>query len=360
MKVLIVGPITSPIVRRLEFNLRNSGLDVYVASHNVGEFAAFNVIDLGPLNSFFSYFHFFKINRLVKSLQPDLVHAHVLNHYGLMCAFQSKPLVVALWGSEVILAPITGGLIKRMVIKLINEFIVFRSDVIHSSSQHVIDEAVCIQQSAKEKSEAFYWGFPLKPVLSDEVDRINLRLYEEFGFDGAGFIVFPRGVSEIYNPRLAVKIIKGLLRHGVRKKIIIFKGFANEVEDVEFKAMISKLDVFYIDRLLDESELYSIYSRSLFHFSIPISDSLGGGVIEPAQLGSIPILNDIPPYQEYLKENRGILINDFSDKSILDLANLIMSVSINNKKEINTRYTLSSVVSSFKSLYGRALQKSYE
>lgn len=34
MKILIVGPITSPIVKRLWINLKNSEHEVLIASHN--------------------------------------------------------------------------------------------------------------------------------------------------------------------------------------------------------------------------------------------------------------------------------------------------------------------------------------
>lgn len=354
-RVLIVGPISSPIVRRLELNLRNAGLDVYVASHGVGKFSAFNVIDLGALNSFFSYFNFFKINKIVKELQPDLVHAHVLNHYGLMCAFQRKPLIVALWGSEVMVAPKTGSWFKRILLRFINELIVFRCNAIHSSSQHVIDEAISLQKLAIKKSSAFYWGFPLMSLTPDKLKRVGLKLYDEFGFDEGDLIVFPRGVSDIYNPVETVRIIKGLQKLGVTNKILIFKGFSNENDHLAFKEAIIGLDVHYIDRLLSEDELFSIYSRSAFHFSIPKSDSLGGGVVEPAQLGSTPVLSNIEPYREYLKDSEGVLMKGFEEEDISIIAKLIMGKG--SKKNTNEKYTMSGVISSFKMLYKKVLNK---
>ena len=222
MRILIVGPISSPIIRRLEKSLRGSGLEVFVASYNVGDFSADNVIDLGRLKSFVSYLNFFKINRLVRKLNPDLVHAHVLNHYGLMCAFQSKPLLVALWGSEVMVTPKKGWMIKRFLFRVINEFVLCRADGVHSSSQHIIDEVTKLQKTAVMKAQSFYCGFPLVAPPEIKLKGIEGHLQNEFGISGCGFIVFPRGISEIYNPRLTVEIVKGLLKNGVKNKIIIF------------------------------------------------------------------------------------------------------------------------------------------
>ena len=57
---------------------------------------------------------FYKVNKIVKELKPDIVHAHILNHYGLMALFQPTPLIVALWGSDVMLALNSKNLFKKL------------------------------------------------------------------------------------------------------------------------------------------------------------------------------------------------------------------------------------------------------
>ncbi|WP_204375411.1 glycosyltransferase, partial [Aeromonas veronii] len=73
MKVLIVGPLSSPIVRRVRDGLMSKGVDVYVASHNVDDDE--RIINLGELKSFFNYFYFYKIKKIIDKIKPDVIHA---------------------------------------------------------------------------------------------------------------------------------------------------------------------------------------------------------------------------------------------------------------------------------------------
>jgi len=314
MRILIVGPIVSPIIRRLKYHLIESGYDVIVASHNADNIDG--VIDLGKLKSFFGYFNFFKINKIVKQYQPDVVHAHVLNHYGLMCIAQSKPLVVALWGSDVMLAANRGGVLKRLFYKTINMLVLMRADRLHTSALHVAKEASNQFQKSADKVDVFYWGFPLK-----KPDMLNIRKVEdlmeaEFGLVGNRYIVFPRGLGEVYNPCMVAKIICKILQAGISNRIVVLKGFANNIDVKRFSEMIDMSKIIFINRLLDENELYYLYKNSSIHISIPISDSLGGGVIEPALLGSYPVLSNLPSYRAYLKNNSGYLLEDYTDRSL--------------------------------------------
>lgn len=356
MKVLIVGPINSPIVCRLWEHLKAQNIDVKVASHNASSIEG--VFDLGEVNSISDYFKYYKINSIVKDFQPDVIHAHVLNHYGLMCAFQPKPLLVALWGSDVMVAPYQGRYLKRIVYKYINKYVLKRATRLHTSGRHVAEQAFHECNEASAKTDVFYWGFALRRPKDDASEIISARLKKEFGVVGDDFIVFPRGLGNIYNPSVSAKIINALIDVGVRKKVIVFKGFSTSRDEKAFFKAVDKKEIIYIDRLLNEGELYSIYSRSAIHFSIPISDSLGGGVIEPAQLGSFPVLSNLPSYNDYLCENIGWMMDDFSEKSIRSIVNRIKNNNFINSKtnRPETKYKADSVISNIIKSYAVAIK----
>lgn len=357
MKVLIVGPIASPIVRRLRHSLMESGCDVLVASHNAGGMEG--VVNLGELKSFLGYFNFFKIRKLVKAYQPDLVHAHVLNHYGLMCLFQPKPLVVALWGSDVLVAPNTGGLLKKFIFKFINKVVLRCADRLHTSASHVASAAERQCRGVLKKTDVFYWGFPLKKPDEVVLEEVGRKLESEFSLAGQRYIIFPRGLANIYNPAAALKIIKAMLEEGVKSRIVVLRGFAGEKDLERFCDLLGVQGVTVIDRLLDEDELYFLYDRCDVHFSIPLSDSLGGGVIEPSLLGSFPVLSDLPSYRDYLANNSGYLLADYSADSIRDLVEKINSgqfiKSVRNAPQ--AAYGESSVLSRLKSTFAKVVSE---
>lgn len=72
-----------------------------------------------------------KLREMVRHLQPDLLHAHYLTSYGLLgCLTGWHPLVVSMWGSDVLDFPFTSPLHRRLV-----AWILKRADLLMSTSQ---------------------------------------------------------------------------------------------------------------------------------------------------------------------------------------------------------------------------------
>ncbi|MFS1525553.1 glycosyltransferase [Microbulbifer sp. 2304DJ12-6] len=359
MKVLVLGPISSPIIRRLQSSLTNEGFNVVVASHNAKHVES--AIDLGELKSFWGYLNFIKIRKLIKKYKPDIVHAHGLNHYGLLCLFQSRPLVVALWGSDVLLAPTSGNIFKKYVFKFINKLVLRKSTRLHTSALYVAEEANKQCPGALEKTDIFYWGFPLNRPNDLALAEVGRKLEEEFSLCGNGYIVFPRGLAGVYNPEAAAKIINTMLAENIKNQIVVLQGFAASNDVDRFLQCVDVSKIRLIDRLLDEGELYYIYEKSDVHFSIPLSDSLGGGVVEPSLLGSFPVLSDLPSYKDYLSQNKGYMLLDYDKSTLFELAHKIKSGEI-GKSSLNVptlKYGLRSVLSKLKLTYALAASEKH-
>lgn len=345
MKILIVGPATSPIIKRLSYFLKENGVTVRIASFDASHDEA--DFDLGPLKGFKSYFNFIKLNQVIKQYNPDVVHAHVINHYGLTVAMSNKPVLLAAWGSDVLLANKSGNRLKDFVFTLFNRLAVGKAQKIHTSSTNVssalIDEFGC----PEEKLSTFYWGLPLIPEEKPEI--VQQRLDAEFGLAGDGFIVFNRGLGSLYAPEICIKVILKLAESGLQDKIVVFKGFASDQELMTFKQELGHQAII-IDRLLNDSELHWIYQRSRAHFSIPKSDALGGGVIEPALLGSMPILSELSQYQDYVSNNPGMI---YSERSHNEIIAKLRSGEINNcpENEPNDKYQRDNIIERFVELY---------
>lgn len=319
MKALVVGPSQSPIIKKLVASLESKNVQVILASHDAKESS--DVINLGSCKSMFSYLSFWKINRLVRKHEPDIVHAHILNHYGLMCLFQKKPLIVALWGSDVMLAPNRGSYVKRKLFRLVNWFVMKRADCLHTSGTHVAEEAIRQCSVAKNKLNTFYWGFPLQKPSSIITSEIRTKLKIEFNITKDDYYVFPRGLASVYNPEGVAKVINFLLTQGTPgRRIVVLRGFAKKIDVEHFSRLVDFKSIIFIDRLLNQDEMFVLYSGCKAHFSLPHSDSLGGGVIEPALLGSFPVLSDIPSYKEFLSKHNGYCLQAYSQHELIKLS----------------------------------------
>ena len=351
MKILIVGPIRSPIIQRLKYFLFNQGVIVKVASFNADGFD--DVYNLGELNGFFAYLNIFKLRKIVKEFEPDVVHAHIINHYGLMSLFCPRPVLLAAWGSDALLSTKTSNKLKNLIFYFLNTIAVKNADHLHTSSSNVANILLSDFGGKESKLSTFYWGLPL--VANETEELVSTRLYKEFGLDlKKNIVVFNRGVSDIYNPRKVIEIIDGLYESDYMGQIVVLKGFASNAEYIDFKKRLHP-KVILIDRLLNDSELYFIYNNSMAHFSIPRSDALGGGVIEPALLGSHPILSDLPQYIEYKSQNPASILKEETTKSIIK--SIVSGELSNSPSNIpSSDHEGDSIIKKFISIYQKLLE----
>lgn len=361
MKILMLAPYSSPIVQRLSKALEKySECEVWVASFNVETDLEKKVISLGEINSFLDYFKFYKVNKIVKRINPDIVHAHIINHYGIMAIFQKKPLVVGLWGSDVMLAPKSGSQLKKNIFNFINKIVVQKADKLHTSSIHILDELVSQHGDfVKDKTDVFYWGFPVEKPSDSAQKNIESMFVEEFGICANDkLIVSPRGVASVYNPDGVIKIIKKISDIS-EFKVVILRGFSSDKDVAKFKEKLGvfKGNVVFINRLLNAEELYVLYGKTKYHISVAISDALGGGVVEPYLRGSFPILSNLVPYKQFVHDNYGFILEDYSEESLDGLREFILAESSLNCNQVSgSSFLASTITSKFVKLYKNILK----
>lgn len=362
MKILLVGPHESPIIQRLLLKLRERNHTVWLASFNAED--SLDIINLGRLKGIFDFFKVYKINHLVKKLKPDVVHAHIVSHYGIMALCQRKPLVVALWGSEVMLDPNVGSMIKKCIFRIINYLVLCRADLCHTSAEHVAIEAEKQYRGAFLKTRVFYWGLPLDRPTDRQYKELTTSLSLEFGLKkNEKYVVFPRGLDEVYSPKIVVKIINKLkLKINNTKQIVVLKGFCSEIKELDFKNLIDVSEITYINRVLSSEELYYLYENTFIHVSIPESDSLGGGVIEPSTLGSFPILSNLPSYKTYALKNDAYVMESFTDYEIEKVAEIILrKLSISEKKIVSQNQSAGVIIEKIEETYQEVIKnKNYK
>lgn len=297
MRVLMLAPWRAAIIQRLVAALENEGVEVILASHNAA--GQKGVIDLGPLNSFWDYFKAGKVKKLIVEHKPDLIHAHYATHYGVMAALQWKvPFVQALWGNDVLYEPLNLGKGRVAFLRFLLRFVVRRAALCHSSSQQVCNEAIKIAGlKGNGNFQSWFWGIIPGQLRNKPLAEEVAALKSEYNLPEE-IILSGRGLAEIYRPKEIAEIIRRCSQAVIQKKarFVILRATASNQDVDDFKQRLTGLEDAYIlvNRMLNEKELAYLYHSSLAHLSIPLSDSLGGGVVEPAICGSYPILSDLP------------------------------------------------------------------
>lgn len=198
MKVLIVcralNDQISPFVKEQVEDLENLGVKIEWCT-----------VEHGGIAGYFSALG--KLRRLVKQLQPDIVHAH----YGLsgfMAMFQSKPLVVTFHGTDVN-----------------NVFLRLFSRIAALCSRHVIFVSEQLRRKMPvRRASVIPCGVDL--IHFHEMDKATCRDALGFPLDKKMVLFGAAFSNDVKNPQLALEVKQLLEVEGI--EMLEFAGYARE------------------------------------------------------------------------------------------------------------------------------------
>ena len=136
---------------------------------------------------------FWRFRRLVRRLQPDVVHAGWLPSSGLMAATSGyRPLLVTPWGSDILRDPSRDWWSRR-----VTRFVLGRADAVFANSQAMADAVLRVQPRARLAGPIVPWGIDLRLFYpADEAERARFR--SELALGGRPTIVVTRAHAWVY------------------------------------------------------------------------------------------------------------------------------------------------------------------
>jgi len=265
---------------------------------------------LGPLVIPFHHGQFIK---LVKEIQPDLVHALRVPFEGMLAASVPAqfPLVVSIWGNDLTLHA-KGSLFMAHLTRRVLQ----RADGL-------------IADASRDIRLAFDWGFP--------AGRPSLVVPGAGGIDmeeiakNSQFVPLPEQLSDVpivINPRGQRP---GSLRQDVFFKAIplVLNRFPKVqficpslAEDKESHHWVETLGIQEHTRLwpkLDRSQMWGLLRKSQVYFSPSIHDGTPNSLLEAMAAGCLPVVGNIESMREWVTPDvNGVLVDANSAVSIAE------------------------------------------
>jgi len=170
---------------------------------------------LAPL--FHSPVHTRIIKRLIKRINPEILHAHYLfgyGFYGALCGF--KPFIVTAWGSDVLFLP-SEGLIKRFIKRYMLKYVIGKADLITCDAKHV-KEAMIRLGAAPEKINLIRFGVDTRRFSPGEKSE---KLRAELGVHNSPAVISLRSLEPIYDVESLIKSVPLVLKEIPESKILI-------------------------------------------------------------------------------------------------------------------------------------------
>lgn len=144
-----------------------------------------------------------KIRGLIKSIRPDIIHAHYIGTYGLLGALSRwKPLILTAWGSDILFAG------RSKVKGPFVEHILKKADLITCDADHMIEAMVRLGVDDK-KIKLVYFGIDTDkfcPGMRNIALRNKLRIFD------SPMIISLRSLEPIYDVKFLIDAVPYVLK----------------------------------------------------------------------------------------------------------------------------------------------------
>jgi|WetSurMetagenome_2_1015567.scaffolds.fasta_scaffold24405_2 L-malate glycosyltransferase len=268
--------------------------------HTIKPFFPNNIRILSYLiNSWFGPFlNSFRIRRLVRTINPDILHSHYLTDYGLLGYLIHFPtFVVTLWGSDILVTPR-----KSLYFRFMAKFILNSATLITCDSESVKDECL-IYCKDQEKVKVVLWGVDLTTFHEREDDRRDTKIIN---------ILSTRNIISLYNIDTIVSSIPSVVKKYPDVRYTL-KWCTNEHEIQKITSsknlllkIASSLNVTeyieFINKYVPYTELPAIHYNADIFLSVPSSDSSSISLLEAMACGLPVIVSDLPANHEWITD----------------------------------------------------------
>jgi glycosyltransferase involved in cell wall biosynthesis len=244
-----------------------------------------------------------RLRRLLRELNPDVLHAHYAGGYGLTAALSGfRPMALTAWGSDVLILPRTSLLMRFLV-------------------THSLRRACLVTSMAKHMTAAITGlGVPADCVLTlpfgVDTKLFHPRLREDRRRTGFT-IVSTRHLEPLYNVGLLVEAMPEIAAAmpGVRLLII---GEGSERGQLE--ARVRELDMASQVKFLGRQrprDISSYLSDADLFISTSLSDGNNVSLNEAMACGAFPIATDIPANREWIRHGENGFLTGVRDSHSL-------------------------------------------
>jgi glycosyltransferase involved in cell wall biosynthesis len=306
LKVLLLAKSSAFHTERFAAELRRQGCHVLVASLERGHLHHFHLKLRGPHRVFYYLLAPLEIRRIIDRFQPDVINPHYAAGYGFSAALANIgkriPMVLNLWGGDILLAP------KKSFLHKMKPLLGLKAaDCVIGDSEYLVEAATKL--TPLKSTRVIPWG----------IEERYLAFHKQsYAFQNPLRIIVPRTQEKLYNNELIVKSLAPLVREG--KVEITFTNFGDLANEFRRRAhdITGDKGVRFYDEM-PRGKFLSFMAEHDLYLSAATTDSSPVSLIEAMALGLLPIVADIPGVREWLTSESGYLFRQHDPEALLTL-----------------------------------------
>ena len=252
-----------------------------------------------PLNSLPMLVQF---KRLIREIEPDIVHAHQIMDTTLLGAVSGfHPFVVTPWGSDVLITPNQSYISRKIV-----QYVLKKADLITCDAAHIQAPLIKLG-AAKQKINLIYFGTDVQRFNPSKRDE---KLREDLGFHDSPVIISLRRFEPIYDVASLIKAVPVVLKEIPNAKFVLIEKGSQERELKDLAGNLGVSDSIKFVGWVHPNELPRYIASADVYVSTSLSDAgLAASTAEAMASGLPAIVTDFGDNGEWVKEGvNGFLI----------------------------------------------------
>lgn len=333
MKICFIANIDSVHVQRWVKYFTGLGHEVHIISdssiekNNIGKAKIHRIKKVYLSRNIVTFYinlliNVIYVNRLIKIINPDILHAHYVLYYGFYGIFSSfHPFIISAWGSDVLKAPNESRISEQLV-----AYTLKKADKITTTAKFMVSFLVDRFQLIREKVIRIPWGIDMNIFYQKFTDKEE-KLIEKLKIRSANTLVLSnRSMAPQYNIEKIIESIPFVLESNPKTIFLFIKGYGTTDFEKKMKEKANKLGVSnntrFISEKISEEEMATYLNITDMFISITKTDQFASSIMEGMACGAIPIVSNIKPYHQYLSDNLNSLFVD--PENPVDLAKKII------------------------------------
>jgi glycosyltransferase involved in cell wall biosynthesis len=255
----------------------------------------------------------FRVLAVLRTFKPQVLHAHFVRMYGWLAALSSfKPLVITVWGGDILKDQ---GAFSDLLGRKLTPFALKKASIVTVHSRFLKQRVI---ELGKPESHVRMVGCPgvdkkqFKPGLNTD------SLRHELGVGDGAVVLCTRLIGRLYNTEIVLRAISLVLKEAPSTKFIFSEHAGDKVYIQQMKAFARELGI--EDSLLFLTEIPH-YRMALFlnlaqaFVSIPDSDGMPQSLLEAMSCGTVPVVSNLPQYDEVIWHEANALVVQQKDVS---------------------------------------------
>lgn len=251
------------------------------------------------------------LRKVLRNIKPDILHAHFVDDCGWLALLSGfHPYVVTIWGSDIRLLPARS---RTGIGKYITSLTLINSDLITSVSQELANMAIQLG-AAPEKIKIVLWGVDLRK-FNGSIDTSDVK--KKLSIENALVVLSPRNLEKVYNIETIIRSIPAVIGEIPNVKYVFLgDGSLNHNLKTLVRSLEVENNVVFAGRIAYE-DIPKYYNLADVCVSVSTSDGTPSSMLEAMACNLPLIVSDIPPYHEWIIENKnGLYVSMFDHQAL--------------------------------------------